>query len=183
MAAVQVAATALSVLLIDRLGRRLLLLASGFIMTLSCVAYGVYDYLYTLPHSITITPLALGSIIAYMVGFSVGWGPIPWLVMSEIFPVRARGLASGISTLVNWSFAFLVTNQFDNLQKAITVHGTFWLFAGINFVGMIFVFIFVPETKGRSLEEIEEHFAGSSDARKSHSSHQETEPTPIQGTY
>ena len=160
VAAVQVAATALSVLLIDRLGRRLLLLASGAVVTLSCVAYGVYDYLYSQTPPVAITPLALGSVITYVAGFSIGWGPIPWIIMSEVFPVRARGLASGLANLCNWSCGFLVTNQFENLESLMTVYGVFWMFAGFNFAGIVFVAVFLPETKGRSLEDIERVFLG-----------------------
>ena len=164
VALVQVLATVISVFLADRLGRRVLLYISGLVMCASCTSYGLYDYLITKPDPVRLdlTPLALASIVVYRIGFAVGWGPVPWLIMSEIFPVRVRGMSSGIATFSTWLFAFLVTNQFLNLESAISVHGTFWLFAGIALSGVLFVAIFLPETRKRSLEQIERHFSGES---------------------
>ncbi|XP_048414718.1 solute carrier family 2, facilitated glucose transporter member 8 isoform X2 [Stegostoma tigrinum] len=91
-------------------------------------------------------------------GFALGCGPIPWLVMSEIFPVRARGIASGACVLTNWSTAFLVTKEFHDLVENITQYGTFWLFSSFCFMNLLFTIFFVPETKGRTLEQIEAYF-------------------------
>ncbi|XP_067868514.1 solute carrier family 2, facilitated glucose transporter member 8 isoform X2 [Heterodontus francisci] len=91
-------------------------------------------------------------------GFALGCGPIPWLVMSEIFPVRARGLASGACVIANWLTAFLVTKEFQDLVENITQYGTFWLFSSFCFMNLLFTIFFVPETKGKTLEQIEAHF-------------------------
>jgi SP family facilitated glucose transporter-like MFS transporter 8 len=71
------------------------------------------------------------SLIVYIIGFSLGWGPIPLLVMSELFPAKARGAASGLATLVNWFCAFLVTKEFSLMQDWFGEAATFWIFGAL----------------------------------------------------
>ncbi|XP_077691746.1 solute carrier family 2, facilitated glucose transporter member 8 isoform X3 [Eretmochelys imbricata] len=68
-------------------------------------------------------------------GFALGWGPIPWLVMSEIFPLKARGISSGACVLTNWFMAFLITKEFHDLTGFLTSYGTFWLFSVLYWIG------------------------------------------------
>jgi len=103
--------------------------------------------------------MSLVSLLVYIAFFSLGWGPLPWLITAEVLPVRAKGLAGGIATASNWFIAFLTTKEFEDLESALHRFGAFWLFAGICLIGVVFVFFRVPETKGRSLEEIEAQFA------------------------
>ncbi|XP_077989711.1 solute carrier family 2, facilitated glucose transporter member 8-like isoform X2 [Glandiceps talaboti] len=174
--AVQVVFTILAASIMDRAGRRILLIVAGTGMTISSVTFGLYyqlsdssasnSTLATLAtassSSSNLNWLSLTSMIVYIISFSLGWGAIPWLVMSEIFPSRARGVASGIATLVNWTCAFIVTLTFVHMSDAMSNQGVFWFFAGVCFLGIVFVFFIVPETKGRSLEEIEAYFEGRS---------------------
>lgn len=102
--------------------------------------------------------LSLVSLLVFIAFFSLGWGPLPWLITAEVLPVRAKSLAGGIATACNWLVAFLTTKEFEDLEWALNEFGAFWLFAGISLAGVIFVFFFVPETKGKSLEEIEAEF-------------------------
>ena len=153
---VQVVATFVSCLLMDRLGRRILLILGGVFMCLSCVAFGVYYYLDD--HSLNWLPLV--CTLVYITAFSLGWGPIPWLVLGELFPIRAKGLASSMAAALNWSLAFVVTKEFTAMQAAITNYGTFWMFGGVCFFSVFFVIFGMFETKGKSLEEIQEHFEG-----------------------
>ncbi len=104
--------------------------------------------------------LSLISLIVYIIGFSIGWGPIPWLLMSEIFPSKARGAASAIATATNWTFAFIVTVSFKTMEHGLKDQGVFWLYSGVCILSIIFVLVFVPETKGKTLEEIEAEFQG-----------------------
>ncbi|KTG02280.1 hypothetical protein cypCar_00016317 [Cyprinus carpio] len=104
--------------------------------------------------------LAVGSMGLFIAGFALGWGPTPWLVMSEIFPTRVRGLGSALCVLTNWTCAFIVTKTFQNLMDAISSAGTFWMFSGLCALNVIFTAIFVPETKGKTLEEIQARFKG-----------------------
>uniref|UniRef100_V9KG94 Solute carrier family 2, facilitated glucose transporter member 8 n=1 Tax=Callorhinchus milii TaxID=7868 RepID=V9KG94_CALMI len=176
---VQVFFTAVAALIMDKAGRKALLVISGLTMTVSTTLFGVYFKVWhthihnfvpngtdllavqnavEATHSPTWLPLV--CLILFIAGFAIGFGPVPWLIMSEIFPVRARGPASGVCVVVNWMGAFLVTKEFQNLLDNITPYGTFWLFGSFCFLSIFFTIFFVPETKGKSLEQIENHFKG-----------------------
>nr|XP_033816932.1 solute carrier family 2, facilitated glucose transporter member 8 isoform X2 [Geotrypetes seraphini] len=179
LGAIQVIFTAVAALIMDRAGRKLLLVLSGVVMTISCTTFGLYFKIAepdpnNSPHPTPpsnslssdnpdrLTWLALVSMAFFIAGFALGWGPIPWLVMSEIFPLRVRGVASGSCVVTNWTFAFLVTKEFHDLMVALTSWGTFWFFSGFCVLNVIFTLLVVPETKGKTLEEIEAYFQGSS---------------------
>ena len=162
--AVQVVATLASCVMMDRVGRRRLLLLAGSGMALMCLTFGYYYYQQAIspPEAgeASLGWLALTSLLGYIVAFSLGWGPIPMLVMSEIFPAKARGRASSIAALSSWITAFIVTKEYATLRAAVGDHGTFWLFAIGCVLGLIFVGRSVPETKGKTLEDIELYFLG-----------------------
>ena len=84
--------------------------------------------------------------------------------MAEILPSRVRGAASAAATLVNWGCAFVVTETFATLLRAISPPGTFWLFAAVQALGFGYVLTTLPETKGRTLDEIERYFEGAARA-------------------
>jgi MFS family permease len=88
-------------------------------------------------------------------GFAIGLGPVFWLMISEIFPLRLRGPAMAVCTVFNWGFNFAVTYTFLTAVGAIGRSGTFWLYAGFAVCALAFFALRVPETKGRSLEQIE----------------------------
>ena len=157
VAAVMLAVTFIATLLMDILGRRVLLLVASTLMCLSSASLGVYYYLLQELHT-NHGWLSLVSVTVYVAAFSLGWGPIPWLIMGEVFPVRASGLASGMATCLNWTLVFVITKEFDAMQSAMHTYGTFWFFASMCFLSGIFVAIFLPETKGKTLEEIEDLF-------------------------
>ncbi|XP_068105114.1 solute carrier family 2, facilitated glucose transporter member 8 isoform X2 [Hyperolius riggenbachi] len=131
---IQVVFTAVAALIMDKAGRKLLLIVSGTTMALSAALFGVYFKL-TEIHvhnaSSSLPPMSdaaespaehlawlpLASMGLFISGFAIGWGPIPWLVMSEIFPLRARGVASGVCVITNWGCAFLVTKEFHDMMK------------------------------------------------------------------
>ena len=161
---VQVVATIAACTMMDKLGRRKLLIIAGIGMALSCVTFGLYYNVSRANPASTesLGWLALASLIGYIVAFSLGWGPVPMLFMSEVLPARARGTASGATTLVNWGLAFIVTKFFASLQEAAGLDGSFLLFGVACLGAVVFVYQKVPETKGRSLEEIEQFFAGQS---------------------
>jgi SP family arabinose:H+ symporter-like MFS transporter len=100
-------------------------------------------------------PLLLGSMLLFIAAFAVAMGPIPWIVNSEIFPTKLRGRAMAISIFLLWLSCFAVSQTFPALLEAIGPAATFWFYAGCSLASMLFVVFFVPETKGRTLEEIE----------------------------
>lgn len=179
---IQVVFTAVAAVIMDKAGRKVLLIISGAAMAISTTAFGVYFYLMSKLPSTTsagllvleiqstageephadLAWLALASMAVFITGFALGWGPIPWLVMSEIFPVKARGVASAVCVLTNWSMAFIVTKTFQDMMNLLTSAGTFWLFACMCIINVIFTISFVPETKGKTLEQIEATFRGTS---------------------
>lgn len=170
---VQVAFTAVAALIMDRAGRKVLLLLSGVIMAVSTTLFGVYFRISGAQNNSSglmgpvllaegpagsLAWLALLSMGLFIAGFAVGWGPIPWLLMSEIFPLRARGAASGVCVVTNWGCAFLVTKIFHELLDLLTPCGTFWLFASFCGLSVLFTVLCVPETKGKTLEQIQSYF-------------------------
>lgn len=137
----------------------MLLILAGVGECVACATLGLYFLLSQRYRVSGIGWMSVLSVCVFLIAFSLGWGPVPGIVMSEILPLRARGLASGLCTVVGWTCAFLVTRGFLPLQQAITPYGVFWAFGGTCFLSVIFVIVFMFETKGKSLEAIEMHFA------------------------
>ena len=102
--------------------------------------------------------LALASLMVYVGSFAVGLGPVFWLMLSEIYPLRIRGRAMSIGTLANWAANLIVAVSFLTLTQTLGKPITFWLFGLISIGAWVFAFALVPETKGRSLEQIEAHW-------------------------
>jgi len=154
--------TIVAIVLLDRVGRRVLLLVgtSGCILALAVL--GVYFADSSLQHSASW--LALVCLIVYIASFAIGLGPVFWLMISEIFPLRVRSPAMSASTVGNWSSNFLISSFFLSLISVISREGTFWLYGGFGLLALIFFAVRVPETKGRSLEQIAEQLGASTPA-------------------
>ncbi|XP_036711871.1 solute carrier family 2, facilitated glucose transporter member 6 isoform X4 [Balaenoptera musculus] len=105
---------------------------------------------------LTLVPLL--ATMLFIMGYAMGWGPITWLLMSEILPLRARGVASGLCVLVSWLTAFALTKSFLLVVNAFGLQVPFFFFAAVCSVNLAFTGCCVPETKGRSLEQIEAFF-------------------------
>lgn len=134
---------------VDRLGRRPLMLmgAAGL-----AVIYGILGLCF---HAkMTGLPLLL-LVLAAIASYSMSLAPITWVVISEIFPNRIRGAAMAIAVAALWFACFLLTYFFPILNADLGAAGTFWLYAAICVVGFIFIWFMLPETKNKSLEEIE----------------------------
>ncbi|XP_037349358.1 solute carrier family 2, facilitated glucose transporter member 8 [Talpa occidentalis] len=176
---IQVLFTALAALIMDKAGRRLLLALSGMVMVFSTSAFGTYFKLTqggpsnsshvallaptsveSADASVGLAWLAVGSMCLFIAGFAVGWGPIPWLLMSEIFPLHVKGVATGVCVLTNWLMAFLVTKEFSSLMEVLRPYGAFWLASAFCILSVLFTLVCVPETKGKTLEQITAHFEG-----------------------
>lgn len=154
--------TFIATALIDRAGRKILLYISSVTMTITLVVLGTFFYVRN-EMGMDVSSLGwlpLTCVMIYLLGFSLAFGPIPWLMMGEILPAKIRGAAASICTAFNWLCTFIVTKTFLNIIEGIGTAGTFWLFGGITFIGLFFVIIFVPETRGKSLEQIENKMTG-----------------------
>ena len=99
--------------------------------------------------------LALTGLLIFIASFAIGLGPVFWLLISEIFPVRVRSVAMSVCTIVNWGANFLVAQTFLTLGNAITRQGVFYLYAAVALAALLFFIAKVPETRGRSLEEVQ----------------------------
>ena len=155
--AVNVVATLIALAFIDRLGRRPLLLAGlvGMAASLAAVGFAFLSVSKGVAMSSSAGTVTLGALVVFIVSFAFSLGPVVWTVINEIFPGRVRGRAVAVATAVNWGSAFLVSEFFLTLVGAIGESATFWLFAFFCVVGGIWIYRRVPETKGRSLEQIE----------------------------
>ncbi len=153
---VNVALTLAAMQLIDRVGRRPLLLVSLAGMALSLFMLGLA---FSLPQlSGSLGWIAAASLMVYVGSFAVGLGPVFWLVLSEIYPLRIRGRAMSVGTVANWSANLLVALSFLTLTEVLGKAATFWLYGAVSIGAWLFAFFLVPETKGKSLEQIEAYW-------------------------
>ena len=150
---VNVLMTVVAILVIDRVGRKPLLLVglAGMVVSL-----GILGAAFLLPAlSGAASWITLLGLMLYVAAFAVSFGPLLWVMLPEIFPLKARGAGAGVSALANWGANFVVTQAFLPLVALIGETAVFWILAGICVVAALFIHFLVPETKGRSLETIE----------------------------
>jgi sugar porter (SP) family MFS transporter len=153
---VNVVLTLVAMQLIDRVGRRPLLLVSLAGMALSLFVLGLS---FSLPRlSGSLGWIAVGSVMVYVSSFAVGLGPVFWLILSEIYPLAIRGRAMSVGTVVNWSANLVVAVSFLTMTQVLGKPATFWSYAAVSVAAWLFAYFMVPETKGRTLEEIEAHW-------------------------
>jgi len=101
---------------------------------------------------------ALVTLLLYNSAFAFSLGPLGWLIISEIFPLKVRGVGMSIGSLTNWFVNAIVAFTFLKLVNALTPAGAFWVYAGVCVLAMIWGYYYIPETKGVSLEDIEKHW-------------------------
>lgn len=151
---VNVLMTIVSMWLIDRAGRRPLLLTgiAGMIVTLFALGYAFHAPM----HGGSLATVAVICMMLYVASFAISLGPIFWLLIAEIYPTTVRSSAEGLSATFNWGSNLLVSLTFLTLLEAMGASRTFWLYGVFAIGAWIFSYYLVPETKGRTLEEIEE---------------------------
>jgi SP family galactose:H+ symporter-like MFS transporter len=151
---VNVLATVVSVLLVDRCGRRPLLLVGLAGMTISMALMG-----FVFQSAGNLTPVlkmfAVGSLMLYVASFAISLGPLFYLVISEIYPLSIRAQAASAMNVVQWSGNVVVSFTFLSMAQAFGFSLSFWFFGFLALSAWLFFFFLMPETKGRSLEEIE----------------------------
>ncbi|KAI5938034.1 Solute carrier family 2, facilitated glucose transporter member 6 [Manis javanica] len=179
--AVRLLSVLMAALTMDLAGRKVLLFISAAIMFAANLTLGLYIHFSPKPLTpnstvglesvllgdpgqplatptsyLTLVPLL--ATMLFIMGYAMGWGPITWLLMSEILPLRARGVASGLCVLISWLTAFALTKSFLLVVNAFGLQVPFFFFAAICLANLVFTGCCVPETKGRSLEQIESFF-------------------------
>lgn len=159
--AVNVLATLVAVAYVDRFGRKPLLLIGlvGMGMSLTVVGFCFLKLDDATGQGESMAGIfTLVALVVFIASFAFSLGPIVWTIINEIFPNRVRGRAVAVATAANWGTAFLVSRYFLSLIDTIGESATFWLFAAFSAMAFVFIQRVVPETKGRTLEEIEEMF-------------------------
>ena len=154
---VNVLMTFIAIYLLDKVGRKPLLQFGLGGMVISLVILGIGFHTDALPQG-AIGIIAIICLFVYIGSFAYSLGPGGWLINSEIYPLHIRGMAMGVATCANWLSNFLITSTFLDLVKVLGKTGTFWLYALLGIFGMLFIWRRIPETKAKSLEEIEEYW-------------------------
>ncbi|CAG9767181.1 unnamed protein product [Ceutorhynchus assimilis] len=158
---VHVAGTALATWLVEKLGRKILLIASSGAMCLSTLALGIYFLLKDkeLVSASAVTAmgwLPLSSLVIYIIAFSVGLGPIAWLCLPEIFPAAIKARMSSYAGMLNWFLAFLVSVGYQNVSDLVGAYTCYMIFSFISGSCVFFVLFYMPETKGKTFQEIQD---------------------------
>ncbi len=150
----------IATMVIDRVGRKALLLAGSAGMTLSLALLGAALRISPPP-----TSLILAVVLSYVGFFGIGLAPVTWVYIAELFPTGVRGRAMSVATLSLWASCLAVALSFLTLMRLLSPAGIFWLYAMLSAVTFVFVWRLVPETKGRSLEQIQRMWRSEGGAR------------------
>ncbi|MDA8336635.1 MAG: sugar porter family MFS transporter [Peptococcaceae bacterium] len=150
---INIISTIISLLLVDKWGRRPLLLAGVSGMVISLILIGAFVGIY---HRGGI--FLMVTLLAYVFSFAIGLGPVFWLFISEIYPSRIRGTGMSFANVANWATNLAVSITFLSIVNRVGMGNTMFIYAGMGIAALLFIFFFIPETKGKSLEEIEKLF-------------------------
>jgi SP family galactose:H+ symporter-like MFS transporter len=151
---INVLATFIAIAFVDRVGRKPILFVGFIVMGLSMGTLGLMFHI-GMQGSHTLQFAAIGALLVFIVGFAMSAGPIIWVICSEIYPLSGRDLGITTSTASNWLCNSIVGATFLTMLNVLGPANTFWLYGGLNVLFIVFLFLFVPETKGVSLEKIE----------------------------
>lgn len=155
---VQVLASGATPLIVDRLGRKPILLVSAGGMALAHATMGLYFYMdYIKSDAVdSISWLPIFSLIFFVTVYCIGFGPLPWAVLGELFPPNVKSIASSMVASTCWILGFIVLQFFSTLDEAVGSHWSFWIFGICCVIAFIFTFTQLMETKGMSLDEIQQ---------------------------
>jgi SP family galactose:H+ symporter-like MFS transporter len=152
---VNVLMTVVAIWFIDRLGRKPLLYIGMTGMAISLAVIGIAFHMPSITGGLKM--ITVLGVVFYIASFAISLGPIFWLMIAEIYPLNVRGRAMSLATVANWGFNAVVASTFLTLTEKLGKAGTFWFYAIVCAIGIVFCYLYVPETKGHSLEEIEAH--------------------------
>lgn len=160
VAGMNAAGTILGIYLIDHMGRHSLALASlsGVFVSLIMLSISFMLGSSSTSSSSVLSWVAVAGLALYIACFAPGMGPVPWAINSEIYPQAYRGLCGGMGATVCWIMNLIVSESFLSIAEAIGTGPTFLIIAGIVVVAILFVVLFVPETKALTFEELDQVF-------------------------
>lgn len=155
VAGMNAAGTVLGIYLIDHMGRRMLAISCllGVIASLAVLSTGCYLEAYDSSNTVY-GWIAVIGLALYILFFSPGMGPVPWTVNSEIYPEEFRGVCGGMAATVNWICSVIMSESFLSITDAVGLGGSFVILGVIAVLALIFVIVYVPETKGLTFEEV-----------------------------
>ena len=148
--------TVVAIVTVDRLGRKPLLVAGAVVMAAAMIALGC------LFNAKVVGLGALVAVVVYIGGFAFSWGPVAWVLLAEMFPNSIKGKGLGLAVAAQWLANLVVSASFKVLDgnstlNALFNHGfAYWIYGGMSVLAALFVIRYVPETKGRSLEAIQD---------------------------
>ncbi|GLV44377.1 nebulosa [Carabus blaptoides fortunei] len=158
---IQVFVTVLVIFIIDKQGRRSYMLQSSVVNCISLAFLAMYFHLRSLHISfIGLDLVPLTSLMIFIFSFSIGMGPLPWVILGELLSPEIIGTVSGIAVMMNWFTGFVVTKSFGPMMLTLGAFVTFYIFAAFNALCLLCVYLFVPETRGRSQYEIQTQWKG-----------------------
>ncbi len=162
---VHILSTFFSGIVVDRLGRKILLFASGLDMMICLIILGYYFWLqdHNTPAASAVRWLPVILVIVYMIGYGTGYGPIPWIMLGELLGPEIKNFAFGIVGIVSLCSESLVTCTFQELLQWMGTATTFWIYSTLCVLATLFVLL-LPETKNKTLQEIQEKLAGKNSA-------------------
>ncbi|KAJ1401508.1 Sugar/inositol transporter [Sesbania bispinosa] len=153
--------------LLDRVGRRRLLQIStgGMICGLTLLGFSLTMVEHSKEKALWALSLSIVATYSYVALFNIGLGPVTWVYSSEIFPLKLRAQGASIGVAVNRIMNAIVSMSFISIYKAITIGGSFFMYASISVLAWVFFYVFLPETKGKALEEMEMVFSKKSSGK------------------
>uniref|UniRef100_A0A2S2PE19 Facilitated trehalose transporter Tret1-1 n=1 Tax=Schizaphis graminum TaxID=13262 RepID=A0A2S2PE19_SCHGA len=154
--------TLLNVLTVARLGKRPITLVSMALCAFSMLGIGIYMVSTTyFSFSSTWIPMILLNALFFFSGYGVF--PIPWMLVSEIYPTKGRGIASGLTAALAFLMTFILTKSFLEMQEWFTLPGLFIVYGSITLIGTLYLYACMPETENKTLQDIEHFFIGDLD--------------------
>lgn len=152
---IQLLAIIVSAFFIDRYGRRFLMITSNITMVFGQLGIGFYFYFKSTSDITGYEYLTLVFLCVFLIGFSFGVASVTFVLVGELFSLNAKKVVSPVAQGISFFFSFIVATFFPSVADAIGIHTTFFIFAGFCFLSVICITLFLPETKGKSLHEIQ----------------------------
>lgn len=146
--------TILVTIIMDKFNRKTFLIFGSVVMSISLIVISIMSFTMSIKASAIPTMIFIAF---YIFGFAISWGPVAWILIGEIFPLNVRGIGNSVGSAANWVGNFIVTQFFLSLLSVFhdKIGGPFMVFAFFAILSIFFVIFFVPETRGKSLEQIE----------------------------